>query len=68
MKGISMSLLTTEEKIQFLKNLLADPDCWISSEILRLDDDEDEAPEGSNGPVGIIEWSPEAHKDSFKFK
>ena len=64
-----MSLLTTEEKIQCLKNLLADPDCWISSELLRLSDEEDdEAPEGSNSPVGINEWSPEAHKPSFRSK
>jgi hypothetical protein len=65
-KGISMSLLTTEEKIQCLKNLLVDPDCWISSELLRLNNDEDDAPEGSNGPIGINEWSPEAQKLSNK--
>ena len=35
-----MSLLTTEEKIQCLKNLLADPDDWISAEILRLANEE----------------------------
>jgi hypothetical protein len=63
-----MSLLTTEEKIQCLKNLLADPDCWISSEILRLADEEDEAPVDSNGPVGINDWEPEARKASSRSK
>jgi hypothetical protein len=47
-----------------LKNLLADPDCWISSELLRLADEEDEASEISNVPIGINEWSPEAVKPS----
>ncbi len=63
-----MSLLTTEEKIQCLKNLLADPDCWISSEILRLANEDDEAPESSNGPIGMNEWSPEAVKPSSNAK
>ena len=31
-----MNLISTEEKIQLLKNLLADPDDWISREILKL--------------------------------
>ena len=31
-----MNLISTEEKIQLLKNLLADPDDWISREILHL--------------------------------
>jgi len=31
-----MDLISTEEKIQLLKNLLADPDDWISREILKL--------------------------------
>ena len=59
-----MSLLTTEEKIQCLKNLLSDPDCWISCELLRLS--EEEETEISSGPVGINERSPEAHKTSSK--
>lgn len=64
-----MSIVTTEEKIQCLKNLLADPECWISSEILRLaDEEENEVPEDSNGPVGINKWSPEARKSSSKSK
>jgi hypothetical protein len=63
-----MRLITTEEKIQCLKNLLADPNCWISSEILRLADEEDEAPEGFDGPLGINEWSPEACKAFFQPK
>lgn len=32
-----MSYLTVQEKIQCLKNLLADPDDWISQELLWLD-------------------------------
>lgn len=59
-----MTLLTVEEKIQCLKNLLADPDDWISSELLRLA--EEEEPEASSGPAGINEWSPEASKTSSK--
>lgn len=31
-----MSYLSVQEKIQCLKNLLADPDDWISEELLRL--------------------------------
>ena len=31
-----MNLISTEEKIQLLKNLLVDPDDWISREILHL--------------------------------
>ena len=31
-----MNLISTEEKIELLKNLLADPDDWVSSEILSL--------------------------------
>ena len=31
-----MNLISTEEKIQLLKNLLVDPDDWISREILNL--------------------------------
>lgn len=31
-----MKLIPTEEKIELLKNLLADPDDWISREILSL--------------------------------
>lgn len=58
-----MSPITVEEKIQCLKNLLADPDCWISSEILRLSDEEEQ---GSNGPVGMNETCPEAHKSPSK--
>ena len=37
-----MNLISTEERIDLLKNLLADPNDWISAEILRLaDEDED---------------------------
>ena len=31
-----MNLISPEEKIELLKNLLADPDDWISREILSL--------------------------------
>ena len=31
-----MKLISTEEKIELLKNLLSDPDDWISREILSL--------------------------------
>ncbi len=31
-----MSALSVEDKIELLKNLLADPNDWISAEILRL--------------------------------
>ena len=60
-----MSQITVEEKIQCLKNLLADPDCWISSEILRLANEEEQ---GSNGPVGINETCPETIKLNTKTK
>ncbi len=61
-----MNLLTTEEKIQCLKNLLADPEDWISSELLRLSAEE-ETQQGS-GPAGKNEWSPEAVTSSSKAK
>ena len=31
-----MNFISTEEKIELLRNLLADPDDWISREILSL--------------------------------
>ena len=31
-----MKLISTEEKIELLKNLLSDPDDWMSREILSL--------------------------------
>jgi hypothetical protein len=63
-----MSLLTNEEKIECLKNLLSDPNDWISLRLLELSDEDDDSPEVLNGPVGINEWSPEAHKSSSKHK
>jgi hypothetical protein len=33
-----MNLISSEERIDLLKNLLADPNDWISAEILRLAD------------------------------
>ena len=41
-----MILISTEEKIELLKNLLADPDDWISREILALVYQFEEADEG----------------------
>ena len=38
-----MSLISVEEKIELLKNLLADPDDWISAELLRLNEKAEEA-------------------------
>ncbi len=38
-----MSLISVEEKIALLKNLLADPDDWISAELLRLNEKSEEA-------------------------
>jgi hypothetical protein len=38
-----MNLISTEERIGLLKNLLADPDDFISAEILRLVDEENDA-------------------------
>ncbi len=37
-----MNLISTEERVELLKNLLADPDDWISAEILRLAEAEDD--------------------------
>ena len=37
-----------------------------SKALLINSDEEDDVPEGSNGPVGINEWSPEANKSSSK--
>ena len=47
-----MNLISTEERIDLLKNLLADPDDWISAEILRLADEEDDADACSGMRVG----------------
>ena len=38
-----MNLISTEERIDLLKNLLADPSDWISAEILRLADEDEDA-------------------------
>lgn len=61
-----MTLITTEERLEALKNLLADPNDWISYEILRLADEEEIEPYDS--PMGINESSPEARKSSSKAK
>jgi hypothetical protein len=56
-----MNLLKNEERIELLKNLLSDPDDWISREILRLSD-EDEDEETPEGPMGISNSTPVANK------
>jgi hypothetical protein len=48
--------LTVEEKIECLKNLLVDPDDWISARILRLSEQQEEA----DKPMGLNESNPEA--------
>ena len=62
-----MSVLSTQEKIECLKNLLADPDDWVSRRILELADEDDEE-EDTNSPLGINETSPVAHKSSSKLR
>ena len=62
-----MNHLKTEEKIECLKNLLADPDDWMSRRILELADEEDETEE-TNSPLGINETSPVALKRRLKSK
>ena len=47
-----MNLISTEERIGLLKNLLADPDDWVSAEILRLADEEDDVDVCSGLRVG----------------
>jgi putative ubiquitin-RnfH superfamily antitoxin RatB of RatAB toxin-antitoxin module len=54
-----MNALNTEERIELLKNLLSDPDDWISREIIRLSDEEEEK---ITQPVGIRESAPEMNK------
>ena len=56
-----MSVLSIQEKIECLKNLLADPDDWMSRRILELADETDETEE-TNSPLGINETSPVARK------
>jgi hypothetical protein len=63
-----MNLLTVEEKIQCLKNLLNDPNDWISSELLSLANEDDDETETSDGPLGLNDSSPEASKRSSKTK
>jgi hypothetical protein len=61
-----MSYLSIQEKIECLRNLLADPDDWISFELLRLADENETEPEASDRPVGKSDSSPEASKRSSK--
>ena len=49
-----MSLLSIETQIELLQNLLADPDDWISYEILRLNAEaeaEAKEPKPENGAI-----------------
>ena len=62
-----MSVLSIQEKIECLKNLLADPDDWMSRRILELAYKEEETEE-TNSPLGINETSPVAHKRRLKSK
>lgn len=38
-----MNLITVEEKADLMKNLLADPNDWISYQLLRLSEESDTA-------------------------
>ena len=49
-----MKLITPNERVELLKNLLADPDDWISYEILRLSEEEEE----SDAVMGIRNSDP----------
>ena len=42
-----MNILPIEERIELLKNLLADPYDWVSREILRLADEHERLSEGA---------------------
>jgi hypothetical protein len=42
-KDYPMNLITVEEKADLMKNLLADPNDWISYELLRLSEESDTA-------------------------
>ncbi len=48
--------------------LFGNKDFYYSFIELLLNNSDDEVPEGSNGPIGINEWSPEARKSSSKSK
>ena len=50
-----------------MKQLFGNKDFYYSFIGLLLNcSDDDEVPEGSNGPIGINEWTPEARKSSSK--
>lgn len=51
-----MSLLTIEEKIDLLRNLLADPEDWVSEQILILNEqaEEREQREASEHASGTV--------------
>jgi hypothetical protein len=58
-----MNLLTVDEKIQCLKNLLSGSEIWINPNFSSSSDDE---PETYDRPVGINPTSPEARKGSLR--
>ncbi len=45
-----MNHITKQEKIELLKNILADPDDWVSREILRLSDELEQEQKLANAP------------------
>lgn len=52
-----MNLITVEEKIQLLKNLLEDPFDWVSKEILRLADEHERVDEQSSQVTSSAKYS-----------
>ena len=54
-----MNLITVEEKADLLKNLLADPNDWISYELLRLSEESDAA-------MGLRDGDPVTNKPKQK--
>jgi hypothetical protein len=46
-----MNLISVEEKIQLLKNLLSDPDDWVSRQILELASIDNEKQDQDSNPV-----------------
>jgi hypothetical protein len=53
-----MSLLSVEEKIELLKNLLADPNDWVSEQILRLNEQAEENKRSEASEVNSPSGSP----------
>jgi hypothetical protein len=51
-----MNRISIEEKVDLLKNLLADPNDWISYELLRLSEEE------SDTAMGLRDGDPVTNK------